>query len=164
MLKIYFYGTFRHLEFALPSPLLTLKIEITSSVVATPQCTVKHHTDMYDVEFCPHFGQFVRTVHNHNHICHWHCICCNSTPFWCRNHFCSSKTVEVMSLWTPKLLHCAMRPKSYKQRRELRFGDVQYLSKRVVHFDQLFLNIGEWFLKLSQSYFISFQHKKFQKL
>ena len=31
----------------------------------------------------------------------------NSTPFLCKNHFCS---VEVMSLWTPKLLHCAVWP------------------------------------------------------
>ena len=34
-------------------------------------CTVKHHTDiinlydLYDMEFCPHFGHFVRTVHKH---------------------------------------------------------------------------------------------------
>ena len=32
----------------------------------------------------------------------------NSTPFWCKNHFCISKTVEIMSLWNSKLLHCAM--------------------------------------------------------
>ena len=36
MLKIYFYGTFRHLEFALPSPLLTLKTEISNLFTIRP--------------------------------------------------------------------------------------------------------------------------------
>ena len=62
------------------------------------------------MEFCPHFGQFVRTVHKHQiyqiflalHFLQ------NSTPFWCKTDFCSSKTVKVVSSWTPNLLHCAL--------------------------------------------------------
>ena len=66
------------------------------------------------MEFCPHFDQFVRNVHKHYsdlslalHFLQ------NSTPFWCKNHFCSSKTVEVMFLWTPILLHCALQDMTF---------------------------------------------------
>ena len=32
------------------------------------------------MEFCPHFGQFVRTVHKLWQICHWHSISCKILP------------------------------------------------------------------------------------
>ena len=49
------------------------------------------------MEFCLHFGQFVCTVHKHlsdlSLALHF---LQNSTPFLCKNHFCSSKTVDVI--------------------------------------------------------------------